>query len=98
MPSGTLSLSSSPRTGIRISPLQFSSLRPKTQKQTEMLCRLDRGAPQLEPKDGQGIAVPSSLGAVVLFEDTFNSAECFSDRRQGHGKSVDGCKEIPFKE
>ena len=28
----------------------------------------------------------------------FNSAECFCDRRQGHGKSVYDCKEIPFKE
>jgi hypothetical protein len=28
----------------------------------------------------------------------FNSAECFCDRRQGHGKSIDNRKEIPFKE
>ena len=28
----------------------------------------------------------------------FYSAECFCDRRQGHGKSVDDCEEIPLKE
>jgi len=28
----------------------------------------------------------------------FNSVEFFCDRRQGHGKFVDDCKEIPFKE
>jgi hypothetical protein len=53
---------------IRISPLQFSSLRAKTQKQTEILCRLDRAAPQVGPQNVQGNAVPPSLGTTALFE------------------------------
>ena len=65
------------RTGIRISPLQFSSLRAKTQKQTEILCRLDHGAPQVEPQNVQGIAVPPSLGMKALFENIFQFGRVF---------------------
>jgi hypothetical protein len=60
-----------------IGPLQFSSLRPKTQKHKEILCRFDRGAPQVEPQNVQGDAVPPSLGTTASFEDSLQFGGAF---------------------
>ena len=81
-----------------IGPLQFSSLRPKTQKHKEILCRFDRGAPQVEPQIVQGTPFLQFSERRPPLRIVFNSAECFYYRRQGHGKSVDDRKEITFKE
>ena len=77
IPSETLSLSSSRTTGIRISPLRLSSQWPKPQKQIELLCRLDRGAPQAEPQNVQENAVPPSRGTTALFEDSLQFGGVF---------------------
>ena len=60
-----------------IGPLQFSSLRPKTQKHKEILCRFDRGAPQVKPQIVQGDAVPPSLGTTASFEDSLQFGGVF---------------------